>query len=117
MMDDFDIPIFRKTYDLYKTFHGYRASIPKSDRYTIWQKSDDLILEILKEVLTASKLYKAEKLPALEKASVDLSLLRVFLRLMKEVRTIDNRKYTALEEAVDEIGRMLGGWIRSAKEP
>lgn len=115
-MDDFDIPIFRKTYDLYKTFYGYRATIPKQDRYTIWQKSEELILEILKGVLTASKLYKSEKVPVLDNASINLNLLRVFLRLMKEVRTIDNKKYVTLEEMVDEIGRMLGGWIRSSKE-
>ena len=24
-MDDFDIPIFKKSYELYKTFYGYRT--------------------------------------------------------------------------------------------
>jgi len=61
-------------------------------------------------------MYKAEKLPILEKASVKLNFLRVFFRLMKEVKTIDNKKYTALQELVDETGRMLGGWIKSTKE-
>ena len=56
------------------------------------------------------------ELPALEKASLKLNFLRVFLRLMKEVKTIDNKKYILLEEMVDEIGRMLGGWIKSTKE-
>ncbi len=115
-MDDFDIPIFKKTYDLYKTFYGYRTIVPKQDRYAIWQRSEELTLEILEGILTASKLYKSEKVPVLDKTSVKLNLLRVFLRLMKEVKTIDNKKYVALESSVDEIGRMLGGWIRSAKE-
>ncbi len=115
-MDDFDIPIFKKTYDLYKTFYEYRNLVPKLDRHTIWQKSEDLILGILEGILTASKLYKAAKAPVLENASVKLNLLRVFVRLMKEVKTIDNKKYAALEEMIDEIGRMLGGWIKSAKE-
>jgi len=35
---------------------------------------------------------------------------------MKEVKTIDNKKYATLQELVDEIGRMLGGWIKSTKE-
>lgn len=34
-MDDFDIPIFKKTYDLYKTFYGYRDGITKQDRHSI----------------------------------------------------------------------------------
>lgn len=115
-MDDFDIPIFKKTYDLYKTFYGYRNSVTKQDRYTIWQRCDNVILDILENILLASQMYKAEKVPVLEKASVKLNFLRVFFRLMKEVRTMDNKKYVALQEFVDEIGRMLGGWIKSTKE-
>ena len=115
-MNDFDIPIFKKTYDLYKTFYGYRDSITKQDRYTIWQRCENIILDILENILLASQIYKAEKLPILEKVSLKLNFLRVFFRLMKEVKTIDGKKYIALQELVDEIGRMLGGWIKSNKE-
>lgn len=117
MMNDFDIPIFKKTYDLYKTFYSYRDSVTKQDRYTIWQRSENSILDVLEGILLASQTYdKAAKLPILEGASVKLNFLRVFFRLMKEVKTIDNKKYAAFEESVDEIGRMLGGWIKSTRE-
>ena len=114
-MDDFDIPIFKKAYDLYKTFYGYRESIPKQDRHTIWQRCENLILEIIEGILLASQTYKSDKLPILEKASLKLNFLRVFLRLLKEVKTIDNKKYAVLQECVDEIGRQLGGWIKTAR--
>lgn len=115
-MDTFDIPIFRKAYDLYRTFYGYRTAINKQDRYTIWQKCEGIILEILESILLASQKFKAEKIPVLEEASVKLNFLRVFLRLMKDVKTIDLKKYIVLEASVDEIGRMLGGWIKSSKD-
>jgi hypothetical protein len=115
-MDNFDIPIFKKTYDLYKTFYSYRDSVTKQDRYTIWQRCENIIFDILENILLASQIYKAEKLPILEKASLKLNFLRVFFRLMKEVKTIDVKKYIILQELVDEIGRMLGGWIKSTKE-
>ncbi len=116
-MNEFDIPIFKKTYDLYKTFYGYRALIPKQDRYTIWQRCENIILDTLEGILLASQTSKLEKLPILEKASVKLNLLRVFVRLMKEMKTLDNKKYVALEVIIGEIGRMLGGWVRSIKNP
>jgi hypothetical protein len=34
---------------------------------------------------------------------------------MKDVKAIDNKKYTIIQSEVDEIGRMLGGWIKSLK--
>ncbi len=31
------------------------------------------------------------------------------------MKAIDNKKYVVLENTVDEIGRMLGGWIKHSK--
>ena len=33
---------------------------------------------------------------------------------MKENKSLDMKKYTLLQGIVDEIGRMLGGWIKSS---
>jgi hypothetical protein len=115
-MDDFDIPIFKKTYDLYKLFYGYRNTMAKQDRYTIWQRCDAMILDVLEGIMVASQMSKGEKPPVLERASVKLNFLRVFIRLMHETRSIDSKKYLALQAPIDEIGRMLGGWIRSTKQ-
>ena len=116
MMNDFDIPIFKKSYDLYKTFYSYRADVSKQDRYTIWQRCENIILDMLDAILLASQSGKAEKLPILDTASAKLNILRVLIRLPKDVKAIDNKKYITLETDIDEIGRMLGGWIRSTKE-
>lgn len=113
---DLDIPIFRKSYDLYKTFYGFRGSVPKQDRYTVWQRCETLILEVLEGILYASQTSKAEKLPFLEKTSMKLNFLRVFVRLMKDTKAVDSKKYLVLEAQIDEIGRMLGGWIRATRE-
>lgn len=115
-MDEFDIPIFKKIYEFYKGFYGLRNFISRQDRYTIWQRCENLILDILENILWASQLSRAEKLPVLEKNSLRLNLLRVFFRLCKDIKVLDGRKYILFEEDVDEIGRMLGGWIKSTKD-
>ena len=114
-MEEFDIPIFKKIYELYRNFYGFRSSVPKQDRYTLWQKCENILLETLENILLASQMPKAEKLPILEKAGLKLNLFRIFVRLAKEVKAIDNKKYVSLQENTDEIGRMLGGWIKSVR--
>jgi hypothetical protein len=114
-MNDFDIPIFKKSYDLYKTFNEYRKLVPKQDRFTVFERSECAILDVLESIMQASGEQKKEKLPTLERASLKLNMLRVFIRLMKDTKAIDAKKYMILESVVDEIGRMLGGWIRSVK--
>jgi hypothetical protein len=115
-MDDFDIPIFKKTYELYKLFYSYRNTMSKQDRYTIWQRCDGTMLDMLESIVAAGQTAKSEKLPALERASAKLNILRIFIRLMKETKGIDGKKYLALQAQTDEIGRMLGGWIRSTRQ-
>lgn len=115
-MNELDIPIFKKSYDLYKDFYTLLLSVPKQDRYTLWQKCESLLIEVLEGVLFASQQSKLDKLPTLEKTSVKLNFLRVCIRLMKDIKAIDAKKYVIIEANLDEIGRMLGGWIKSTKE-
>ena len=115
-MQEFDIPIFKKTYDLFKQFHAIRNKVPKQDRYTIFLKCENSLIEVIEGILKAGQLRKDEKLPVLKDTSVSLSLLRVFVRLMKDIKTIDLKNYAKFESDIDEIGRMLGGWIKSTRE-
>lgn len=114
-MNDPDIPIFKRSYDLYKTFYVLRQTVSKQDRYTIWQRGENLILDILEGIILAGQTPRAEKLEILEGISLKINVLRVIIRLAKDVKTINNQQYLLLENIVDEIGRMIGGWIKSTK--
>ena len=46
-MNETDIPILKRTYDLYKLFHEYRKIIPKQDRFTVYERSENVILDVL----------------------------------------------------------------------
>ena len=114
-MDEFDVPIFKKAYDLYKLFHDSLKNFPKQERYSLGQKCESVITELLEYIFHAGQARKQDKIPFLERASVALNLLRVYLRLAKDVRALDVKNYVALQLIVDEIGRMIGGWQRSLK--
>ncbi len=112
-MNDLGIPILKKAYDLYHTFHEYRKVVPKNDRFTVFERCEDTILDLLECFVAAGFGDKDHKIAILERASIKLNVLRFFIRLMKDTKTFDTKKYTVLQEMIDEIGRMLGGWIRS----
>lgn len=114
-MDEFDIPIFKAVYDFYKEFYCFLKTFPRPDRYTLGQKCENNALEILELILIASQIPKPEKLPILKKASVKVNVLRVLIRLAKEIKALDAKKYVVSQERLDKIGRMLGGWIKSTK--
>ena len=69
------------------------------------------MLELLFSVPISS-----DKTEVLQKISIKLDLIKVLLRLGKDTQAIENNNYLALESILQEIGRMLGGWIRSTKQ-
>jgi hypothetical protein len=100
-----DIPIFHKIYELYKLLHSYHHKVPKSERYTLWQKCEALI---------ETSHHKGEqRLYHFHIISNKLDLLKVLVRLAKETRTIDNKQYLEIQTIIQEIGKMVGGWIKS----
>jgi four helix bundle protein len=109
-----DVPIFQKSYDLYKLLYLYVGSFPKKDRYTLGQRIENSLLDFIESIILACQLAKTEKLPILQKASIKLDVVKVFIRLCKDLKVLDNKKYLILESQIQEIGKMLGGWIKAS---
>lgn len=58
----------------------------------------------------ASFLVAQEKLPYIKLAIRKTDSVKIFLLLLFETKSLDNKKYIVLSEKINEIGRMLGGW-------
>ena len=108
-----DIPVFHKVYDLYKLLHSYQSRIPKAERYTLFQKCENTTLALLEALIETGRQKGEQRLNSLYSMSDKLELLKVLIRLAKDTRTIDNIQYIAIQTGIQEIGKMLGGWIKS----
>ena len=76
------------------------------------QKIENTILEILELSLKATRSPKEEKLTILTNTDTKVNLLKILIRLSNETKSLDNKKYIALQEKLQEIGRMIGGWLK-----
>ena len=108
-----DIPIFHQLYKLYKLLHSYHGSIPKSQRYTLWQKCEGTSLDLLTLLISTSHCQGAERVRLLHALSHKLDLLKVLIRLAQETHTITLKQYTAIQDILQEVGQMIGGWLKS----
>lgn len=106
-------PLILKTYDLYKTFYAYLLLFPKKDKHTLGARCDVYLLNLLELLIAASNTTKDRKLPLIQQANIKLDTIKILIRLAKDVKAIDEKKYIILQSNVQEIGRMLGGWQRT----
>jgi len=74
------------------------------------QKIDTFFVETIEAIATASFLTREEKLPYVRLSIRKVDTLKIFLMILWETKSIDNKKYIALSLKIDEIGKMLGGW-------
>ena len=115
-MQPFDIPVIHKSYEFYRTLHGLQKNIPKMERYTLWIRCEETNLRILESFLKVGYVSQERRADELTRISSQVDMLRVFLRLAHDVEAINQKQYIKLQEGVDEIGRMLGGWLKSLKQ-
>ena len=110
-----DAPIVQKVYDFYRAFYGYVEKMPKKDKYTLGQNTQQTTLELLEFLIGASATTREKKLALLEQAAIKLDLLKILVRLANEIKAISPKAYIELEAVLNEIGKMLGGWLRSIR--
>ena len=100
---------------VYKLWHEFLPHFTKDSRYTIGSKIDILFLEVIENIIKAGYSDKLEKEIFLKRSSVKLDLLKFFLQIAWEIKCLDDKKYINISEKLNEIGKMLGGWIKSLK--
>lgn len=103
-------PIFEKTYELILWLYLRVNKFPKSQRFVLGQHIENTILQVLKGIIQANS--ERKKLPYLKQTSVELDKLRILVRLSKDLRFISIRQYGFAAKKINEIGRMLGGWMK-----
>jgi hypothetical protein len=84
--------------------------LPKKCRYTLGDRIDNLFIQMLEYLFVASYQNKNEKLPTIIAALRKTDVLKFLLRVAWELNALDTKKYAAISEDMQELGRMIGGW-------
>lgn len=105
-----ELSIFKKAYQLTLTTYKQTELFPKHERFLLTARFKDVCLEILTEIVQANE--ARVKSGHLEKVSQGIEKLRILVRLSKDLKYLSFEKYENLSQAINEVGRMLGGWIR-----
>ena len=104
------LPVLNKIKDAYLMWHGYYTELPKIHRYSFGYRIDSLFVELIEAVAAASFLSPQEKLPYVRAAIRKMDTLKIFLMILWETKSLNDKRYIHLSVKVNEIGKMLGGW-------
>ena len=112
-----EIPIIQKTYEVYKGVVDINNHLEKRFRYSLGQSLEESVLALLESLIMAKHAPKTLKASYLLRATSHLEISRLKLRLILEFKAVKNEtNIFKIQTQNEEIGKMLGGWIRSLEK-
>jgi hypothetical protein len=107
-------PIFAKTHDLLIWLLQHTARFPKNERFRMAKRVDDSAFRFYDLIARATKSGDKRRSVLLE-ADLELDRLRLNVRLCVELKLLNGAQYEYAAAALVEIGKLLGGWIKTAR--
>ena len=87
--------------------------LPRTEKFSIGNEIKISMYDMLKNSLFISKIDKSKRLEFYNLVDSNIYYQRVCIRIMYNNKWIDEKKYKHSNELLSEIGRILGGLIKS----
>lgn len=89
--------------------------LPRTEKFSIGTEYKKSLYEMLNQIMYLNKIDKnnvSKTLNILNNIDAELMTQRIFLRIMKNNKWIDEKKFKVAMELIYEIGKILGGLIK-----
>lgn len=86
--------------------------LPRVEKFSIGTEYKQSMYQMLQDILMITKIEKDEVLSYLNKIDANLNTQRIYLRIMKKNKWIDEHKFKVIMEQIYEMGKLLGGLIK-----
>ena len=110
-MMEANLKIKQRTEDMIR--YGYIAlrQFPKSEKFSLAQDIKRVMFSMLEHIIRANR--SRDKRMTLYSIDTELEILRTQVRLAMDLQFLPFGKYEVWSGHLAEIGRMLGGWLKS----
>lgn len=86
--------------------------LPRTEKFSIGNEYKQSMYEMFRNIMYLSKVEQNQALNILNKIDAELNTQRIYLRIMKNNKWIDERKFKTAMEQIYEIGKILGGLLK-----
>lgn len=109
-----DLIIYQKYMELVDYTNSLVRKYPKSETFALVKEIKSTLYSGLRLLMYAIKVYnKQEKLKYLNELDINLSILKVHIRLSYKYKFITMKNYQTWSNLITNICNMLGAWISS----
>jgi len=108
------LPVYKVSYDLLVEIFGYTKHFSREYKYTIGESIKKEIIEMITNIYRANSSYS--KKDFIQRARENVETIRLFLRLLKDLKQINLNKFIYLNEKIESVSKQLAAWRKSCKQ-
>ena len=86
--------------------------LPRIEKFSIGTEYKASMYQLIENIMILRKIDKQEGLKILNKIDALLNTQRIYLRIMKKERWIDEKKFNVASGQIYEIAKILGGLFK-----
>lgn len=106
--------IYQKYIDTIEYGYNLLKKYPKSEKYGLTSEIRKSMFQTIRLILYANKISdKFNKLDNINKIDAEIASQKFFVRFSYKNKYISHSNYYEWSKRLDEIGKILGGWIKS----
>ncbi len=109
-----DLPVYKASYDLLLAIFQFTKNFAKEYKYTVGETLKNQTIELLVLIYRANS--KRNKVEVLQSAREQIEVIRLLIRLMKDLHQIGIEKFVQINQSVENVSRQLTGWQKSQRE-
>jgi len=108
-----DLPVYKSTYDLLLGIFEFTKSFSKEYKYTVGESLKKETIDLL--ILIYRVNTRQDKAVVLEEAKERIEVIRLLIRLMKDLHQISIKSFVGINSTVEEVSKQLTGWHKSTQ--
>ncbi len=108
-----ELPVYKAAYDLLLEIFKFSASLKREYKFTLGEKLKNEVTDLLTTIYKANKTHN--KLELIDNARENTEIVRLYLRVLKDLNEIGLKRHVALNEQVENISKQLAGWYNHSK--
>lgn len=106
-----ELPVYKATYDLLLAIFRFTKDFGKEYKYTVGESLKKETIELLTLICRAN--VKRDKQGVLQEARERIEVIRLFIRLMKDMQQISVKQFVQINEVVENVSKQLSGWQKA----
>ena len=110
-------PLFVRTYDFILWLFPHTAKFPRTRRHTLTNRLERVSLDFQGTAALANRTRGPRRKALLHEADGLLDQWCFLMRLSTDLGHLSGRQYEFAAKKLDEIGRLLGAWKKTATGP